>query len=565
MLKSKKGFTIVELVIVIAVVAILAAVLIPSFSSLNKKAKDSAYLQERTNQQIADLAEKVENQKFLTWEDLEAKLAEEIAKIEIPAGSNLTEAQVTDAIAKAIAKLENSLKTDDTALTEAQVKAIIEKALEGQLTTAQVEGIVNAAVKNIPEASTLSADQVKAIVENAVAGLDKQTGITKEEMASAIETALKAQPGLEAADVTTIINNALAGFGYGNDLSASQIENIIKNAMAASKDKADVLAAEEMTAVIKAANATEFTAAVEALTAAGYNVSALTPIREGFIFTWDETTKGIVCIEGTTGSIVEEGAGLVVADVKDSASFRNALTNGNAITLEANVSVDSALYSPANTSTVIDLGGNTLSTGMSDATKHFYAFDVYGTVTLTNGTVDARGIKIYNGGKLIIGEGAKINHVDDNGGACLWVYEGAEVVVDGGEFIASKSKNAYQTDPAVMSNFGGKVTINGGTFEATKSHAYAINNFSGEIIINDGDFSGYRGVIAATGGTVTINGGTFAKTNDMSSSYVVYAAENAEKGTTGKVIINNGTFTTAGDPDKTMFYAGNGGVIEDNR
>ena len=51
--KSKKGFTIVELVIVIAVVAILAAVLIPSFSSLNKKAKDSAYLQERTNQQIA--------------------------------------------------------------------------------------------------------------------------------------------------------------------------------------------------------------------------------------------------------------------------------------------------------------------------------------------------------------------------------------------------------------------------------------------------------------------------------------------------------------------------------
>ncbi len=36
--KSKKGFTIVELVIVIAVIAILAAVLIPSFSSLNKKA-----------------------------------------------------------------------------------------------------------------------------------------------------------------------------------------------------------------------------------------------------------------------------------------------------------------------------------------------------------------------------------------------------------------------------------------------------------------------------------------------------------------------------------------------
>ena len=35
--KSKKGFTIVELVIVIAVIAILAAVLIPTFSNLVKK------------------------------------------------------------------------------------------------------------------------------------------------------------------------------------------------------------------------------------------------------------------------------------------------------------------------------------------------------------------------------------------------------------------------------------------------------------------------------------------------------------------------------------------------
>ena len=36
---NKKGFTIVELVIVIAVIAILAAVLIPTFSSIIKKAK----------------------------------------------------------------------------------------------------------------------------------------------------------------------------------------------------------------------------------------------------------------------------------------------------------------------------------------------------------------------------------------------------------------------------------------------------------------------------------------------------------------------------------------------
>ena len=46
---NKKGFTIVELVIVIAVIAILAGVLIPTFSSLVQKAQDSAAIQEARN------------------------------------------------------------------------------------------------------------------------------------------------------------------------------------------------------------------------------------------------------------------------------------------------------------------------------------------------------------------------------------------------------------------------------------------------------------------------------------------------------------------------------------
>ena len=46
---NKKGFTIVELVIVIAVIAILAAVLIPTFSGIVTKAQNSAALQEARN------------------------------------------------------------------------------------------------------------------------------------------------------------------------------------------------------------------------------------------------------------------------------------------------------------------------------------------------------------------------------------------------------------------------------------------------------------------------------------------------------------------------------------
>ena len=54
---NKKGFTIVELVIVIAVIAILAAVMIPTFSGIVGKANESAALQAAEATFKADLIE----------------------------------------------------------------------------------------------------------------------------------------------------------------------------------------------------------------------------------------------------------------------------------------------------------------------------------------------------------------------------------------------------------------------------------------------------------------------------------------------------------------------------
>ena len=47
---NRKGFTIVELVIVIAVIAILATVLVPTFGNVISDAKNSALLQEIKNE-----------------------------------------------------------------------------------------------------------------------------------------------------------------------------------------------------------------------------------------------------------------------------------------------------------------------------------------------------------------------------------------------------------------------------------------------------------------------------------------------------------------------------------
>lgn len=52
---NKKGFTIVELVIVIAVIAILAAVMIPTFSGIVDKANQSAAIQQAEAQYKEDL------------------------------------------------------------------------------------------------------------------------------------------------------------------------------------------------------------------------------------------------------------------------------------------------------------------------------------------------------------------------------------------------------------------------------------------------------------------------------------------------------------------------------
>ena len=60
---NKKGFTIVELVIVIAVIAILAAVLIPTFTGVTERAKENAAMQNARNawtEYMAEYADKAE-------------------------------------------------------------------------------------------------------------------------------------------------------------------------------------------------------------------------------------------------------------------------------------------------------------------------------------------------------------------------------------------------------------------------------------------------------------------------------------------------------------------------
>ena len=64
---NKKGFTIVELVIVIAVIAILAGVLIPTFANVVAKAEESKAMQETKNAYEMYLAENADKTTLETY------------------------------------------------------------------------------------------------------------------------------------------------------------------------------------------------------------------------------------------------------------------------------------------------------------------------------------------------------------------------------------------------------------------------------------------------------------------------------------------------------------------
>ena len=177
-MKNKKGFTLVELVIVIAVIAILAGVMIGTFASVVKKAKESAKMQEMTAQkqeQIAnDIDQKLKNAEWLGWTDFEEKLADALTETMNKATVKLDEGKVkeatNDAVEKAFAKYASSLGSTNTGLTAEQVKYIVETALSNKsysgVTAEQVKAIINNATSGL---SNLSKAQVQAIVDAAQA------------------------------------------------------------------------------------------------------------------------------------------------------------------------------------------------------------------------------------------------------------------------------------------------------------------------------------------------------------------------------------------------------------
>ena len=162
MKEKKRGFTLVELVIVIAVIAILAGVMIAVFSNVVNKANESAKLQDEKqaemNQKLDDIEQKLNNQNWLGWEDFENELASQLTA---------SDANTDEAINNTLEEYEKKYAQGNTSLTEAQVKTIIERTMNGELTQAQIETIVRKYTAELNGGASTS--QIQKIVNAAMA------------------------------------------------------------------------------------------------------------------------------------------------------------------------------------------------------------------------------------------------------------------------------------------------------------------------------------------------------------------------------------------------------------
>ena len=464
-MRNKKGFTLVELVIVIAVIAILAGVMIGTFASVVKKAKKSAEQQEMAaakQEQVAnDVIEKLNNGSWLGWTDFEEKLAKALADVN-PNTPALTEASVKAAVAAALneyAAAHPNTDKPNTGLTEQQVKYIIENALSGQLTAEQVKAIVNNAVSST---STLTKSQVQAIVDAAVGKT-----ITASQVKDVVNEVIKENKvsTLTVAEVEEKINSILNSKSYST-LTEKEVEKIIsellKNYSVSSKEVSSVAdlkdAIEKSTATNTAIKLVD-NMKLDSATENYLDIKKDTVIDlNGKTLTLDLGTQ----IEKTGVIKIEKGATLTIKNGKIESNVR-------AIRNEGNLVVDDA--------------------------------------EIKGGYKDAAVLSNYSGGFLTVNNGTFVG-ANDEVTYIISAFGDSTTVINGGTFTGPAPVGLNGADSK-----NSALIINAGTFNGTTADDCTVFLPAGKVSIYGGTFTSKGGtVLGICGGDISIYAGTFTST-----------------------------------------------------
>ncbi len=510
---KKRGFTLIELVVVVAVIAILTAVLVPTFAGIINKANRSVD-EQMVAQMNTILSSETTNKPATPYEALAIIEANGFRVDNLSVKSKDYE-MLWNAETNRIVLLNKG--TGDVVVGELSSVLANNWKFVSNSTEASTATNAGYSVYLNDEYNSSSAVIWKGGVD---VGNNVDVNVTLSNTTLADTVVIRTNGGNLTVDAPAASVNH---YGYADEVDIVAVamqsyhENGIANEVTLTKgnfvaeagafvNKIVVNAAADADFKLSAAN-DALVVAIEAGEAASEAVaSKVTDLAEAVVKAPEDFLEDV---DGVPGIVyVVRGAGNEVMDYAD--AF--AIAGDKTIILLADIENAGQININAGEVVTLNLNGHTITTAEQSAGRHYY-INNSGTLTIQNGTINARGIQNFKGAALTMATGVTVNAIDANGGACVW-NDGGTLTITGGKYTALNgdygTAGAYYQDPIVIQNQnGGDVTISGGNFTAA-SASYAISNVSGTLEISGGYFLSVRGVVATSGSsTTTVTGGYF--------------------------------------------------------
>lgn len=186
------------------------------------------------------------------------------------------------------------------------------------------------------------------------------------------------------------------------------------------------------------------------------------------------------------------------------------------IKLSKNISVSAPIEIAEGKEVLLDLNGFMISADLEQEGKHYYAIKNYGILTIKDssesktGKISARGTMNLGNGIMYVNDGT-FEAIDGNGGAAVW--NEATLYVNGGAFKNLVEGSASDYVGAGCLNNSGTTVITKGCFEGLSARTYAILSTGNikicPLIHEDVIVFGNHGGLGIDAGVAEIYGGTY--------------------------------------------------------
>ena len=511
--KNRKGFTIVELVIVIAIIAILAAVLIPTFASLIAKANVSADTQLVRNLNTALTTEKAGGENNKTMNDA-LKMAKnagyDIDRIVSKSGNNIGWDSKNDRFVLIDANNDTYIYPTDAGANAQKVQNAVDYfVIYKEMPTPQKYSIYlskDATVENVEVSVGFDAGENKSVKTVKYENATKQSVIIRTNGGTlTVNGAESTVSHYEKADkvvINAVADNSFHEFGKVDVVDFAKGRFVAEAGASISFVNVTAKSASDIKGIEINKNAAVVGVTVDssmkedlAKVVSGAEVYTEKPTEDKVAYS--TTADGVVFYTTLQEALNASGKVVLLKDVKED------------LKINANVEIE------------LDLNGK----------------------TITN--AKAHTIYVSEGATLVINGDGVVDNIS-HAKAAIYNY-GGTVTLNGGKYTRSFENGISGNNPGGNSyyniqNYYGKMTINEGVSVTQNGHfsSMIINGWSldkkAEMTINGGDFLGGLNTIKNDeGGYLTINGGIFRNVTQ-------FTVLNWHVAT-----INNGIFESDGD------------------